>query len=121
MVDERKVALPCTWEKMTCVIEVLRPSGKWYAIPLENIPSDIGGIIASQAVLNMDESMNKDFATRLRSDDGLTQVMHMHQRPGNQCMSWTKGGLIMLPPIAFPMTYNVKSFPMLARNHLERL
>ena len=84
MVDERKVALPGTWENMTCVIEVMRPNGKWCAIPSEIIPSDIRGILESQAVLNMDESMNKDFAKLLRSDHGLLQVMHMHQRPGHQ-------------------------------------
>ena len=120
MVDERREALPGTWETLTCVIEVLRPNGKWCAIPSEIIPSDIRGVLESQAVLNMDESMNKEFAKKLRNEHGLLQVMRMNQRPGNQCLSWIKGDLIMLPTIVFPKTYGVKNFPMMARYPLER-
>ena len=43
VVDDRRVALPGTWEMMTCVIEVLRPNGRWCAIPSGIIPSDIRG------------------------------------------------------------------------------
>ena len=105
---------------MACMVKVVRPNGMWCAIPSEINPYYIRGVIESQAVLTMDESMNKEFAKKLRSDHGLLQVMHMHQRPGNQCLSWIKGDLIMLPPIAFPKTYGVKNCPMLARYHLER-
>ena len=41
MDDGRRAALPGTWEKMVCVIEVLRPNGKWRPVPSEIIPSDI--------------------------------------------------------------------------------
>ena len=99
MVDDRKVALPGTWEKMTCVVEVLRPDGKWCAIPSEVIPSDIRTVLESQLILDMDESTNKEFARKLRKEHGLLQVMRMIQKPGHQCLSWVKGDLIMLPPI----------------------
>ena len=35
LADDRRVALPGTWEKMTCVVEVMRPKGEWCAIPSE--------------------------------------------------------------------------------------
>ena len=79
------------------------------------------GVLESQAVLNMDESRNKEFAKKLRRDHVLLQVMHMHQRPGNQCLSWIKGDLSMLPPIAFPKTYGVNNCPMMARYHMEKV
>ena len=68
----------------------------------------------------MDESINTEFAKRLRNENGLLQVMRMHQKPGNRCLSWIKGDCIMLPTLAFPKIYGVKNFPMMARYPLER-
>ena len=82
VVDDRRVALPGTWEMMACVIEVLRPNGRWCAIPSQLIPSDIRGVLESQAVLNMDESMHEEFTKKLRSDRWLLQVIRMNQKPG---------------------------------------
>ena len=93
-VDDRRVALPGTWERMACVLEVLRPNGRWCDIPSEIVPAYLRGVLESQAVLSMDESMNKEFARKLRNEHVLLQVMRMSQRPGHQCLSWIvdKGG-----------------------------
>ena len=68
LVDETRVALPGTWEKMTCVVELLRPDGEWCAIPSEVIPPDIRAVLESQTVLTMDESMNEEFTNMLRKE-----------------------------------------------------
>ena len=68
--------MPGTWEKMTCVVEVLRPDGEWCAIPSEVIPPDVRGVLESQAVLLMNRSMHEDFINslrKLRSLSGLLQ------------------------------------------------
>ena len=113
------MTLPGTWDTMTCVVEILRPDGKWDAIPSEVSPPDIRMVLESQIVLDLSEGTNEDFARRLRSEVGACTVVQMHRKPGYQCLSWSKGNRIVLPPLAFPRTHILKDFPMLARYHLE--
>ena len=60
LVDETKVTLPGTWDKMTCVVEILRPDGKWDAIPYEVIPPDIRMVLESQILMDLNEGHTRN-------------------------------------------------------------
>ena len=78
-----------------------RPDGKLDAIPSEVIPPDIRMVIESPIVLDLNEGMNERFARRLRGEVGSCAVVQMQRKPGYQCLSWSKGNRIVLPPLAF--------------------
>ena len=90
MVEGRKAALPGAWEKLTCVVEVLKSNGGWCAIPSEAVPDGIRGVLESQAILEMGEAANEEFSRRLRREFQLCQVVRLNEKPGYQSLSWNK-------------------------------
>ena len=104
---------------MTCVVDMKRLNKKWCAIPSENIPVDIRGVLEAHLALSIPESQHKLFHQRLREEYGPKQIPILHCNPGNQCLSWRTGEEPTLLPLKFPQTFLLDGWSMIARYPLE--
>ena len=99
---------------MTCVLDVRRTTGQWYAFPLERLPVHVQATLESRLALPIDEAANRRLAHAIRKASTIIQG------PGHQCLNWYKGNATVVPPINCPKTYRRGNYPILSRYPLDR-